>query len=197
MAQKKALNRPDKLQHRWLIAGVVLSAVMIFVALLAWWYPRSSGGFTITAGGDLPVAPSVGGNGCVVFQGDCIVNSESTEDDIARTKSELESLPSATLAPSGSSPWMFVVLGTKDLGLYVRDGYTAQDERLPGNPTLVEGSAVYVDCRIENGWVADPGASESGLWYKIRWPEVSKDGDFWVYGGYIFPVGHNGQVPLC
>lgn len=84
---------------------------------------------------------------------------------------------------------MFMVYGTGDLGPYVRDGFAEGDSRLPEPPTLAEGVGVYAECRVDDGWIADPLVSEIGRWYKVGYPEVTDSGDFWVYGGYADAQG--------
>ena len=180
------------------IAGLAVGVIAVLVALGTWLLPIGSDGgdrVIIKPSGGVYVEPSIGDSGCVVIQGDCII-TPGTEAD-ADVESELKAMPSASLPPQGAGPWMFIVHGTHDLGLYVRDGFAMKDHRLPGEPTLAEGTAVYVDCRMDDGFVADRAAAEVGRWYKIRYPEVADSGDFWVYAGYTLPVGHNGQVPEC
>ena len=180
-------------------AGITAAAFV--VALAAWWFPVDSGDggrqvINVSAGGNVEISPSIGGDGCVVIQGkECLVDPGSDPgDDLL---DELAALPTASQAPEGPGPWLFMVHGTRDLGLYVRDGFNQGDRRLPKQPTLAENTGVYVDCRVDDGWVADSGQSSDGVWYKIRFPEVSSAGDYWIYAGYVVPVGHNGLVPFC
>jgi hypothetical protein len=182
----------------WTIAGVIVAVVGVAVAIKALSEPKTPTSSTSQTGSgnvaNSTVGVSLGNNGCVAIGGQCVL---STSSDPESVRQALSKLPNASAPPAGKAPWMFVVVGTGTLGLYVRDGYGESNHRLPGNPTIAEGLAVYVDCRVLNGWNADPSTTANGLWYKIRYPQVANSGNYWVYGGYLQPVGQNGGVPLC
>jgi hypothetical protein len=88
-------------------------------------------------------------------------------------------------------------LGTGKLGLYIRDGVTPDNHRLPAPNVAMESTPIYVDCQITNGWNADPASDGGTKWYRVRWPESANKGSYWAYGGYLFPAGSNGAVPTC
>ena len=180
-----------------------LTAAGVAIAMAAWQLPRSSASSPTTpakvANGNVSVnggvAPTIGANGCVVLGGgSCLVGESSNAEEIRRL---LRALPDATRPPTGSPPYLFTVVGTGTLGLYVRNGFTKDDSRLAGSPVNPEGLGVYVDCQVDDGWIADPTTSGGGRWYKIRYPQVSDIGDFWSYSAYLEPTGHNGDVPVC
>lgn len=145
------------------------------------------------------VQVSVGSDGCVAVNGSQCY-SPTTESD--RLRAEVKKAPGANLDPTGSGPWLFIVFGTGTLGLYVRDGYTKDARRLPGDPTVGEGRPVYVDCYV-NGWdsgqiATDPDPSmRSDRWYRVRYPDIPDVGSYWMSSGYLLPVGQNGNVPAC
>lgn len=187
------------------IAGwtLVVTAAGSAIAAAAWQLPKgsasapttqssvSSGNVSVNGG----VGPTIGDDGCVVLGGgSCLVGESSNVEDVRKL---LRALPNATLPPTGQPPYLFTVVGTGPLGLYVRNGFTKDDTRLAGDPVNAEGLGVYVDCQVDNGWIADPTTSGGGRWYKIRYPQVSNIGDFWSYSAYLEPTGHNGNVPAC
>ena len=53
----------------------------------------------------------------------------------------------------------------------------------------MESTPIYVDCQVTNGWNADPASDGGTRWYRVRWPESASKGNYWAYGGYLYPVG--------
>lgn len=148
----------------------------------------------VVAGGNVTVE-----GGCLVLNGNCVTDNKSSPDD---TKSQLRDLAGADRPPSGEAPYMYVVLGTgTEKALFVRDGFGRTSHRVvdsKGNFALQpEGSPVYADCSLSDGWDADPSTTNGGRWLKVRYPEVAGVGAYWMYAGYLTPVGHNGSIPTC
>jgi hypothetical protein len=110
----------------------------------------------------------------------------------------LKELPGADSPPVGPGPFPYVILDTENLGVFVRTGPGADDRRLPGNPMAAEGVMFYADCKVVDGFEGDRRAlHDLRTWLKIRWPERSDVADAWVYGGFSYAVGHNGDIPIC
>ena len=154
---------------------------------------NGSGNGVIQSGRDISVV-----DGCITLGGQCVVGDQASDTDIREALSEL---PENSQPPAGSGPWPFIVVdtmdGAKDLGLFIRDGYTESDRRLPGSPVCPHAKVVWAECRVTDGLVADPSTAAGGLWFKVRYPEVADSGDYWSYGGFLVPVGHNGSIPEC
>lgn len=113
---------------------------------------------------------------------------------------ELSKISDADREPSTNGPWPYIVLGTGAPGLVMRDGISPEDRALKGRPAAFEGKILYADCRVVDAWVADPsGPNTDALdtWLKVRWPEPADRAAVFTYNGYVFPVGHNGEIPLC
>ncbi|GAA1836343.1 hypothetical protein GCM10009795_096890 [Nocardioides hankookensis] len=156
-------------------------------------------------GGDSEVSIGGGSGGsiCIDVEGDCPSGlpppDELAEAPVADSVALLNQLPGADQPPS-SLPASFVVLGTNGQGIYYRDGYTIDANRLPGEPVVRDARPVLADCIVSNEWVADPMApntSNAGVWLKVRYPQPGDVSDTYVYGGFTFPVGHNGKLPEC
>ena len=103
---------------------------------------------------------------------------------------------SAGIAPV-SGPWPFTVHDTEGLGLYVRDGPEASDERLEGGPTAPDGAVLWVECVTYNDFDADPATGVGGTWYRIHWPEPTSPADAWAYGGYLAALHTAPDLPTC
>jgi hypothetical protein len=106
--------------------------------------------------------------------------------------------------PTGDGPWPFAVAGS-DIGLKVRSSNVVNGEQLGG---IQELHVAWVVCRVDSGWNPDPSTHGGSIWYQIRWTEhtpstayfessPNADGTAWAYSGYLYPTGHNGQVPWC
>lgn len=155
--------------------------------------------------GDISISGNTGGGICAYVQGDCPSNladpTQLSTMPVDEAEDILARIPGAAEDPSGRPPWTFLVLGTDGLGAYYRDGYTVNDNRLPNEPVVTDGQPIYVDCKARNDeWVADPSAPRKDAlttWYKVRYPEPADEGSYWVYGGYVYPLGNNGNVPDC
>lgn len=153
----------------------------------------SSNGNTITVQGE------AGSTICVMADDSC-VSGVDPETPIKEALQRLARLPGADQDPTGEGPWPFLVLGTNDQGVFYRDGHTVDDHRLPGKPVARDSRPVYADCRVTGAWQADAAAPRTDAlttWLKVRYPEPGDKGDHWVYGGYAFPFGHNGNIPEC
>jgi len=151
----------------------------------------------------------LGDGACLVTRGgSCVIArpsepaAQEAQDAASRKIAEdLKDLHGAGKVPTGSGPWPFMVLGTGAAkGVYVRDGVAQTNRRVQtanGPAIVAEFMTVYVDCRIDGGWVADPQVEPAGRWLKVRYPEVANEGAYYMYSGYLMPVNSNGLVPAC
>lgn len=120
----------------------------------------------------------------------------SVDTSAAHVEDTLAELPGAA-DPPRSMPAPFLVAGTGTEGLVVRDGVTAENDRVTHDGVeaiWIEGSVVYVDCQVRDQWAPALGST---TWYKVRWPRVADQGDYWSNAEWLHPIGHNGAVPLC
>ncbi|MFV0457254.1 MAG: serine/threonine-protein kinase [Actinomycetales bacterium] len=174
-----------------IMAGAFIVAAVILVGLIVALQSTGHTSTPMTATPTDVLAPY-----CVA-QDVCI----PPDADDARIRELLSQVPGADSAPAGGGPWEFAVLHTRQEGLFVRNGYTEKavtltDKNRPGGKAFIdEGHTVLVDCQVASGW--QPVAGAGRTWYKIRFPEPSNAGQYWVYAKYAYPVGHNGAVPTC
>jgi hypothetical protein len=155
---------------------------------------------------------ATGSNSCIVngSQGSCIVDSSSTEllqdpnAEVDQTRRRLEEA-GRNSTPTGTGPWQFVVLGTKDLGLKIRSNAGRSGSQIG---SLAEKSTAWVECQIRNDFDPVGAAGPGPVWYKIRWPNRTSTTQFfnseprspyrgWGYKHYLIPFGHNGLIPQC
>lgn len=123
-------------------------------------------------------------------------DQDASTDSVADWEALRETKPwTAGTPPTSDGPWPFVVGGTGGQGLYVRDGFKPDSQRLPGEPSLVDGETTYAYCQTTTGWEAVPGYGTT--WMRIGYPQPSSRGDSWVYAWWTAPVEHNGEIPIC
>jgi hypothetical protein len=73
---------------------------------------------------------------------------------------------------------------------------------------IQELRVAWMVCREDSGWNPDPSTDGGTIWYKVPWDQQTPstayfesppnaDGTAWAYSGYLYPTGHNGEVPWC
>lgn len=189
------------------VAGLVLAALTLVVAIIALVFnngaPRVGQTATVSGSnnsvGQSSTEFTVGPNGCVALNGSSCIDPVAGLNEL---REQIQALPHASDEPSGSGPWLFFVVGTGQQGLYVRDGHSQTAHRVAQNAVVAEGRAVYAECFVndwDSGQIADaPHSSmKSDRWYRVRYPEIADAGSYWMSSGYLYPVGHNGNIPPC
>lgn len=110
----------------------------------------------------------------------------------------------ADVPPTGAGPWPFAVANSR-IGLKVRSTNVMEAEQLGG---IQELHVAWVVCQEDSGFDPDPTTGAGSLWYKVKWDQQTPttafsesapnaDGTAWAYSGYLYPTGHNGDVPAC
>lgn len=131
---------------------------------------------------------------------DAAALSHSSESDVlAASKS------AASRLPMGSGPWPFVVVRTRGIGLKVRTTPLPMGEQIG---SLSELDPVWVTCRRDSDFDPDPSTGNGPIWFQVTWSDERLGSDFrhsqytaastgWAYGGYLVPIGQDGEVPDC
>lgn len=178
-------------------AGVCVA----LVALAAYLFPRGDDDAPNSdAGGDRSCSVTGDGNVCIGGEVTELLDDEELSDGEVK-----EQLGSAGAPPSDTGPWPFVVLDTEELGLKVRDDPGREGKQIGAS---VNRSTMWVDCRTENDFDADPATGAGPLWYRVRWPTSSPSEQYlssqpndpsqgWAYAGYLFASGPMPELPDC
>ena len=159
------------------------------------------GGIEQSSGSDSDACTGDGGSTVTCIFGDNIASAETKSDDELRETSFSE--PPTVISETG--PWPFIVYADDGIGLKVRTTNTVEGVQIGGLSTR---NTAWVFCQEVSDFNPDPEREVGALWYQIAWPTEEPSTEYftsqpsdpytgWAFGGYLDPVGHNGDVPAC
>jgi hypothetical protein len=186
---ERAESGPGRRTLGWTIAGVLVAAVGVGVAL-------HTGG----PGNDGTVTTIRGDHNTVTNYQQFLDRIDRIHDPAAVRAA---ARPYAGVRPTGTGPWPFVVTDVGDLGLQVRSSGRAQADQVG---SAGDGGTLWVECVADTGFA--PSGGGDSLWARVRWPHRGHTTEYfnsapaalytaWAYADYLVPAGHNGAVPGC